>query len=857
MKWFKKNYKKLIISVLGLALVAFIVIGIPMTKSTYAYQATQEFNKEDFTDANTLNNKEKLVASNGNYELIFDEVTSHFKVRDRKTSYIWYSNPVEQDTFPGITNSALERQKATVELSYVNDAGTTTSINNYRRSIAHPKGIINAEGEKTFSINYTNNSVQVLYNLVDLEIDFLYFPKYISVERMEEFGADAYELESYAYTSFNNELNAYEIKNYDATMSNNVKTRLYNILYNKHGYTLEQTQEENASFGYFGENAKVEFQVGIEIKLIETGVEIKLIRNSIVENGATLIEATMYPYFGTAVSQQNGLPTNGYIVLPDGSGSVIDFNNGKTTQNVYKKRLYGNDMAIMPMSQPEQQQKISIPLYGMIKENNGYAAIITQGDAMASISADISGRVDSYNKVYTSFNLREIEQVTLGTGFNRYAVRLWTKDIVSTDFAVQFNFLKDEMNSYAGVANVYKNHLMTQLNMSKNDVTNKTQVTTEFIGAYDKKSFFLGVPYMTLESLTTFDQAAMIIEELKERQINNINVSYLGVANGGLINHMYDSNEVAKVLGGKEGLQNLQTYLNSNNIDLYQDVNFATTKSYRGFTDSFKYNSLRVQGTSSMYFAYDYPTRLPSSESQTADTTDQYVINPLYYQALYDAYNKEAIASGVSLKHIGTLLAGNYDYDNTLYRQDAVNIQKSLMESIEQNILLSNPNAYAFSYASMINNIPTETTLYSIVDYQIPLVQLVLSGLVDYTSDSLNITSDRNVQYQFLKSLETGSNLKYTLSYDDSQELLQTQHNQYMSTHYVNWLDQIESQVKLMDNLKIHEGYLTNHTKVLNNVYEVTYSNGLKLVINYNFYDVKVGTTLVKALDYAVLQEGK
>lgn len=857
MNWIKRHYKKMIIGILGLALVAFIVIGIPLTKSTYAYSTTQEFSKEGFIEANTLSNKEKVVAENSNYKLIFDETTSYFKVLDKKTSYYWYSNPLEADTFPTLTTSAAERQKATVELSYVDEAGSTKTINNYRLSISHPKGIINEEGSKSYGVKYSSNSVQVLYNVASLDINFLYFPKYISAARMEEFGADRYELEQYAYTRYDSLLDAYEIKNYDDSMSNNVKTRLYNILYVKHGYTLEQTEAENAEFGYFGTYDPVAFEVALEIKLIETGVEVKLIKNSIVETGGTLIEVSLFPFFGTASSTVNNQKSSGYIVLPDGSGSVMEFNNGKTTQNVYKKRLYGNDMSLMPMSMPEQQQKISIPLYGMIKENNGYAAVITEGDAMAYINADISGRVDSYNKVYTSFSLREIEQVTLGTGFNRYAVKLWTKDIVSTDFAVQFNFLSQENNSYVGVANVYKNYLINNANMKSVDQTNKTQLTTEFIGSYDKKAFFLGVPYMTLESLTTFEQAAEIINELQLRGINEMNVSYLGVANGGLVNHMYDSNEVSKVLGGKDGLTKLQTLLDGFGIDLYQDVNFATTKSYRGFLDSFTYNSKRVQGTSAMYYAYEYPTRLPSTESNTADDSDQYVINPQYYQALYDAYNSEAIANGISLNNIGTLLAANYEYDNTIYKQDAIYIQQSLMESIEQKVLLSNPNAYAFAYASMINDVPTETTLYALVDYQIPLVQLVLSGLVDYTSDSINLTSDRSLQYQFLKALETGSNLKYTLSYESSEKLLETQHNQYMSTHYVNWLDQIESQVNIMDDLKIHEGQLVNHVRVLPNVYEITYSNNLKLVINYNFYDVQVGTNLVKALDYVVLQGGK
>ncbi|MDO9629871.1 MAG: DUF5696 domain-containing protein, partial [Acholeplasmataceae bacterium] len=668
--------KRIIIIVLLLSVLSLYAFGFKMKTSAASQNELISFSKEGFVDSSLLTETNQLVAENTNFALYMNEIKSYFKVLDKRTGEFWESNPSVLDPWQidpnkPITNSAIDKQKSTLEISYFNQAGSLTTINNYQYSIHHPASILNEEGKRTFSIKYIENGVQILYFIQDLEVDYLYFPKYMPKEELEAL-EDFSVLNTLAYTGFNHEFQAYEIVNY-VGMSRLVKRRLYDIFYGKLDYTRERAIEENESYGYFEQFEKVFFEIGIQITLNDKGIDTSIINESIVEpKNVKLARITLLPLFGTAVSIKNDIPTQGYIVLPDGSGAVMEFNNGKFYQNAYRKRLYGQDLSLLPYKMAEQQQKINIPLYGMVKENGGFAAIITQGDAMAAINADVSERIDSYNKAFVSFNLRESESVTIGSGFSRYGVDLWTKEKVKTDFTVKYIFLEGLNNNYVGIAKAYQNYLIEEKNLIAIDQTTKTVLTTEFIGAYDRKDFFLGVPYYSLESLTTFDQAKSIIKDLKALGIDDINVLYTGSMNGGLDSGVHTKASIERVLGGNKDLNALDQYLASEGIKLYNTVDFMTASKYYRAFDQYRYTANRIRGSLALNFNYHYPTRLPYSETNYMHTSDDYVINPLYYQAIYEKFAKDYDYDGIAFLNMGSMIAGNYPKNNILYKQDAI-----------------------------------------------------------------------------------------------------------------------------------------------------------------------------------------
>lgn len=458
----KKIYIAILIILLGFT--GYITL-FNMKPATVLGNTNIVFDEQGFVDSMELSDTNHLVQENSVFALYLDETSSYFKVVNKLTGVTWNSNPTvldpwQLDVSKSITTSAIEKQKSTIELTYFNDTGSLAMVNNYGLSIYHPKSVLYDAGLRTYSVKYIDNGFQIYYDMKTVDIDYLYFPKYLKPEILEAHPQRAL-LQQLAYTGYDSDLDMYVITQYE-DMSLLVRKQLYSIFYGPGSleYTREQAIAENALYGYTETSDPVSFKVAIQVTLNDDGVEMSVIQDSIQESGnAKLASISLFPHFGTAISTVAGVETEGYLVVPDGSGAIINFNNGKSYQQPYSKRLYGEDLALLAHEMPEVQQKISIPLYGMVKEDSAYAAIITKGDTMAYINADVSGRVDSYNKIYPSFLFREHESITLGSGYNTYAVDLWTEDRVDTDFTVKYVFLDGEDASYVGIAHVYQDYL--------------------------------------------------------------------------------------------------------------------------------------------------------------------------------------------------------------------------------------------------------------------------------------------------------------------------------------------------------------------------------------------------------------
>ena len=133
--------------------------------------------------------------------------------------------------------------------------------------------------------------------------------------------------------------------------------------------------------------------------------------------------------------------------------------------------------------------------------------------------------------------------------------------------------------------------------------------------------------------------------------------------------------------------------------------------------------------------------------------------------------------------------------------------------------------------------------------YSVPFVQMVLHGSIPYSSSALNLASDYD--YAFLKAIENGEQLSYTLAYRNLGKITQSVHTEYNSVDFAYWKNIIKEDFLKADNIlkETYDKKIIEHKYLTDDVVCVTYENGVKVVVNYSHADYLAYGVTVNARD--------
>lgn len=638
-------------------------------------------------------------------------------------------------------------------------------------------------------------------------------------------------------------------------------------------YTSTQVEYDNAIFNVESEGLPI-FKVALEFKLTDTGFVMSIPGNSLVDSTNVskddpeygiikgkyqIVSLKLTPYMTYVDNTQEG-----YIVVPDGSGAVINFNNGKTS--TVSGTYYGKDNAYVDMVDKGTTADLLLGMYAFVNttpENaSGLIAAIEKGGGQFNLTAGVDS--DS-NFAYLSATVRSKESIRTGTATSKTSFDKFDKILAPSDLVVNYLLVEEDKLGYDDIAMAYKQYLIKRDGLTYNDTTNTLLTDLTFLGSFDEYALFMGIKYMKTGTLTTFDQAQEIVDELLKQSVSNISVSYRGWTNENLEYELGGALKISRKLGKTTSMSKFYEYCVEKGVTFYPELSITTAKGYDYAFGSLKYTARGVGNEEAVNYPYDL-----STGRQNKKLNATYILSPLYYknitENLLEDFAKLNIWTsksngGFLLTDLGNQWNGNYRVGLQVYGGDAVVYQQEALSMLSEGnkIKIEAPCDYAFKYVDVATNIPVGSNMYTVYDETIPFYQLVVNGLFDYTTENINGISSKSSAYYFAKALETGSNLSYMLSAEDPSILLETDYTQYYQVYYQNWKDTIINFNKQINDLGIHNCYLSGYEIVeagSASLSKVTYTNKtnasqeIVLLVNVTNKTINYNGTVIPAYGY-------
>lgn len=789
----------------------------------------------------------KLVAERQHLQLYYNDETTEIAVRVKSSGKVWYSNPQGRADDSKATPYERDIMSSQFTISFRDQLATLDMYANYSRSVE----------QQQFTEESIPDGIRVTYTLGDTSLGIEALPKFISLERFQEKILSKLDEKTSRYVEgryYPSEQNPQVMERLDEQISKQLVLSKMQAAFTSAGYTAEDLAYDNEQHGVAGgSNAdKPQFVLPIEYRLDDLGLIVSVPLNELQESEQFRIGSLdLLPYFGAAGAQESG-----YMFVPDGTGSLIHLNNGRVQEEQYAQRVYGPDFNDNSRNRTQISEYARMPVYGMKADDHAWLAIIQDGDAIASVRADISGKQSSYNHAYTSFAVRGEDTLELYTGRNQQNIALYSGKRYEGELRVQYVFLEGNAANYSGMARAYQSILVDNNQLTPLNNKSELPLYVDLLGAIDKQDSILGIPYNATYEMTTIAQAEEIRKQLADNEVGRVQMRYLGWFGKGINHRPPDQVELVSELGTAEDLENLKQNLLQSDGMLYPDVAFQHIYRNKGvFTpssDAARFITREIAERS----PYNAPLNRMNSELGS-----YYLLSPAKLPYFVDQFlgeYKSYAGAGLSLRDLGDLLHADYREKRVIFRDTAKDIVIEQLQSVKNQVsdlMIQGGNAYAWSTANHLVNVPTSTSRFSITDEEVPFYQMVIHGYIEYTGSPFNLDDEQDLNMQLLQVIELGMAPHLFWSAQPSSDLKYTRYDAYYSTYYQDWL---EDAVKLYKEAAwvltpLLSQRMIYHERLQEGVTRMTYENGTSIIVNKNETAVTIDGAFVKAKGYAVI----
>lgn len=849
----KKTKSILIVLIVVIVLSTIIIKSIPkLALKAETISPFEPLNNLQTGEEIPIKKGEILVASSNGKSFYLDTDDLTIRILDEKTKKEWSSK---------VKNPGNNKEKSIINITYIGKDDKKVEWDAYGISIEKGEYFINKlENGVRISLNFQtdNKKIEQLVPMYVTKEDYqnIFIEPLEMIKKQGKIDAKQYSsYKSILGSVFLGDLSGKGYKLSTGGVSPSGVKQLANFVEDI-GYTEDMVRQGN-------------LEAGIEVSIPQSA-SFKVVLDLILDNGDLVVNIPTYeifasnefytiqtievlPNFGYSSSEVN---KSGYIFVPDGAGGLFKLNSYDSTYPQYQRPIYNNTYFDKMYTMDTFKENVSMPVFGIMygtdEKAQGMLGIIENGEELGTINTqlgtdNISSGGGVNNKVFSSVDVVQYSRVKLQGPYAedsaRYLVSIGNIDM---DYTIRYKFFSENA-TYFEFANKYKEYLIEKYNLEVK-YSDKPKIYLEVLGALTLVEHFLGVPYDKIVSMTTYEQLEEIINELKDL---NLIIDYSGAFNDGESTSLMSKVNLVKENGAKNKIIDL---INNSDKEILMGTNLMTIKSKTLDFNPKIHSIIGYNSKPAVIFKYN----LMDGNFSPNGIGRKYLLNPKYFKDVTENFIKYTQDfKNIAINDVPNTFYANYNLKEIINPVQANEIIERELDNLKEEkvISLKNPNMNTLIYGDIAKDISRESSPYGTIYTSVPFRQLVMNGLVEYTTLNVNI-SKKDMNYYLLQALELGSYPKFIVSYKNEDILKDSQYTDIFNTHFEKIKPKIEELYDKYKNAfaKIGTTAIKNHTILQEGVFETTYQNGVKVITNYNLNEVNFENEVIGSMDFKIIE---
>lgn len=519
---------------------------------------------------------------------------------------------------------------------------------------------------------------------------------------------------------------------------------------------------------------------------------------------------------------------DGYVFVPDGSGSLIRFNDYDESLQEYDGDVYGIDQAQSLYDQNTENFYVpfkhpTMPVYGI---SHGYrqAAFLgyaSSGDEYLEFVVTPEENMTYYTWAYPKFVYNKLYyQVYNQQGAGYFSV---FEERNHFDIHMNYEFLSNGTEDgypadYVGMAKSYRDYLEEENLLDSISQNDDLPMRVDFIMSDSKQSIF---GYKNIY-MTNTDDVDEILTSITSNISADLSVGLLGWQDGGVtMQDPYKADFTRKI-----GTRSDFDYL----FEKYSDIDISFVEEYVDISaDQVRIRSNAAKHASMRYIEYWKSWELIYEFAYASPVRSVEWMEKQAYKL------RKIDQNSFTYDGIGNNLISDYKYDLTV--SDSMDLITEFFQAVDSEVNIVKPNQYLWKYTDRFLEVPMFSTQHLIETDTVPFLQIVINGSMEvfapYTNFSFNKQKDilRMIDYNVAPSI--------LLTQESAHKMASTNSGQYYSTAYENYDDIIQRVYEgVSEALNEVRGLEWLDREVLNGgVIMNTYESGKTIIINYSAND--------------------